>query len=183
MFNKTNNVIIIPETKGEDGVDLLMSKNIDNDHSDESKRRLAYIESLNQLRMHAPLIWKRNVFFTTFQGALIVYIFDQQDKLDFAQRGILCLLGCVGVISWYIITREGRNIQRQWRKLAIEKEKEYFGKLEGPLTTASLHIGEGNKLSVSITTVLLFMITIFIILWLIMIIQLVYEYVIHCSAV
>lgn len=164
MFNKVNNLYVLSKKHNEAEE---CSKN-KSSHSFEDKKRLAYIESLNQLRMHAPLIWTRNIFFMTFQGAMLAYIFKEFNSFSFFQKVVLCVVGIVSSVAWYVITKEGRTIQRQWRKLAIAKEKEYFQEIEGPLTTASHQIGEGQKLGISITTILLVMTFVFICIWLVL---------------
>lgn len=99
----------------------------------------------------------------------------------FFQKLILCTLGLTCSIAWLIITKSGQTIQRKWRKLAIQKENNYFKYHDGPLQTASQQIGEGSNKSISITTVLIYLTWTFLSLWVLSLVTLVVETCISAS--
>lgn len=134
---------------------------------------LGYIEALKQLRIHAPLIWIRNNFFLLTQTGLIAYYFRREYTPIFSSL-ILCILGLASSIIWTIVIKEGREIQRKWRKIAIDFENRVFTdhKNPGPLKYADQQLGEGKNLKISITTILIILCLIFSSIWIILIAKL-----------
>lgn len=117
-----------------------------------------------------PLIWIRNNFFLLTQTGLIAYYFRREDTPIFSSL-ILCILGLASSIIWTIVIKEGREIQRKWRKIAIAFENKVFTNHEnpGPLKYADQQLGEGKNLKVSITTILIILGLIFSSIWIILI--------------
>ncbi|MCQ2364127.1 MAG: hypothetical protein MJ051_01065 [Akkermansia sp.] len=150
----------------------------------DDKKLLSYQEALNQLRLHAPLIWRRNAFYTTLQAALFAYYLHNgaaKDVSDWSmQEHIIAVLipplALYISIAWFRTIKAGQKIQRQWRLLCVQIENEYFGDSVGPLSRANGLIGEGTKKDISITSIMINITKLFIVLWMALIAFRIFDY-------
>lgn len=180
-------------------------------HTLVDKRKFAYEVAMKQLRIHAPLIWRRNAFFLVANTALIAYAVKYKPNQDSSQSGesvrwvlaeekksnfstshhqetynyyhgkavdgfdleglIISIMGLVLAIAWMIITKYGQKIQREWRKVAMKFEEDYFADQDSPLREADKILREGKEgNSVSITSVILAVNKIMIFVWIFIVI-------------
>lgn len=142
----------------------------------EEHQLIVYQEALTQLRMHAPLIWTRNNFFLVVQTGTLCLCLENVAFDSIYVIG-LCFIGWLTSIIWFVVIKEGRDIQRGWRRLVIEVESVVFkSENAGPLSIAKKSLGEGHKLSISITTQLLIFISVYIMVWSLLLGHLIWEF-------
>ena len=181
-------------------------------HTPADKQKFAYEVAMKQLRIHAPLIWRRNAFFLVANTALIAYAVKYRTNQDSSQSGVsevrqmlaaekesnssishclvtndyyhrreidgfdlegavISIMGLVLAIAWMIITKYGQKIQREWRKVAMKFEEDYFANQDSPLREANKILREGKEgNSVSITSVILAVNIIMISVWIFIVI-------------
>lgn len=142
-------------------------------------RKNAYEEALSQLRMHAPLFWQRNNFFLLVQTGLFTYCVNVQyseKEMSVLFSLLLYIMGFVTALIWYFVVKSGQKIQRDWRRIAIHFEKEYFEKTkEGPLTYADKYLQEGRNPKISISQKMIYFTYFFITVWIILFGKLFYD--------
>lgn len=85
-------------------------------------------------------------------------------------------MGFVTALIWYFVVKSGQKIQRDWRRIAIYFEKEYFGETkEGPLTYADKYLQEGRNPKISISQKMIYFTYFFITVWIILFGKLFYD--------
>lgn len=134
---------------------------------DEQKLCLGYKEALTQLRQHPTIIWTRNNFFLLIQSGLLAFTLNLESRPDTKTRNLACLAGLFLAVIWLWVNVAGQRLQRQWREIVKEFEKELFdkvagvGKVIGPFHRSD----EGNRPFHSITWALITLSLVFIGLW------------------
>jgi hypothetical protein len=122
--------------------------------------QLAYTEAIAQLRLHPELIWTRSNFFLLVNSGL--FAFATSDAAD-AWQGSPLLIPLAGIfisLIWIWVNLAGQRLQREWRRLVLQIEKELFQAEEGqagvagPFTRAAATAREGASWKVSITSAL-----------------------------
>ncbi len=131
-------------------------------------KKMAYREAVTQLRLHAPMIWQRNNFFLLTQSGLLAFYIKSDVQMPFFQSLVICSLGALVSIIWLLVVIQGRVIQRQWRDVVRNVEKEVFLDEDGPFARANKILGEGKRSSISITLCLIVLSTLFIVSWLLL---------------
>ena len=141
---------------------------------EEKKLLLGYQEALAQLRQHPALIWTRNSFFLLTQSGLLAFTLNIEDQPDENTRLLACVAGLFIALVWLWVNWAGRKLQRLWRGIVQDFEKEIFakgeGQIKGPFERA--REVEGTSLATSITLVLMLLSAGFIILWIVLLFRL-----------
>lgn len=137
----------------------------------DAKLKLGYEEALKQLRQHPGLIWTRNNFFLLIQSGLLVFTLNMHIQSRVRAALIATFAGLLSAVAWLWVNVAGRALQREWRGIVKEFERELFAvrdkeqAVAGPFHRVK---GEGLKDSLSITKVLILLSMVFIVLWLVL---------------
>ncbi|WP_133512971.1 hypothetical protein [Candidatus Thiosymbion oneisti] len=121
---------------------------------------LAYSEALAQLRLQPSLIWTRNNFFLLVNSGLFVFAVSGQANTGQGSPFLIPVVGMFLSLIWLWVNLAGQRLQRQWRALVLDIEKELFrpevgeASVAGPLTRAAATAREGNSWLASITSAL-----------------------------
>lgn len=121
--------------------------------------KLAYSEALAQLRLHPSLIWTRNNFFLLIDSGILAFHLGNPGAAWHGSPLLIPIVGLSLSIIWVWVNLAGLRLQRHWRMLVLEIEKELFESCErdvvaGPFSRAANKVKEGQSLLVSITSAL-----------------------------
>ena len=131
---------------------------------------LRYQEALNQLRLHPNLIWTRNSFFLLVHTGLLGIATSVSIADSVQLERVLAAAGVFLALIWFWVNWAGQQLQRRWRSLVLEFEKDLFSTqtgatpIKGPFARAAETTGEGSW-SVSITSALIVLSLGFLVLW------------------
>jgi hypothetical protein len=141
---------------------------------EQQKLQLGYTEALAQLRQHPPLIWTRNNFFLLTQSGLLAFTLNIENRSEVSTLILACTAGLLLAVVWLWVNWAGRKLQRLWRGIVQDFEKELFaqgaGDVKGPFERAKEL--EGKSRAVSITWALMLLAIGFIILWIVLLCRL-----------
>lgn len=122
---------------------------------DTDPKLVAYQEAVKQLQLHAPLIWTRSNFFLLIQGGMMALVLKDEFRHGGFESGIVVSGGALLALLWTLVTFAGQRIQREWRRVVVDLEAEYFGKDQGPFARALPKTKEGKSSANSITEAIL----------------------------
>ena len=141
---------------------------------EQQKLQLGYTEALAQLRLHPTLIWTRNNFFLLIQSGLLAFTLNIENRSEVSTLILACTAGLLLAVVWLWVNWAGRKLQRLWRGIVQDFEKELFAKgagdIKGPFERAKEL--EGNRRAVSITWALMILAIGFIIIWIVLLCRL-----------
>jgi len=86
----------------------------------------AYTEALAQLRLHPSLIWTRNNFFLLVNSGLFAFAVSGQANAWQGPSFLVPIAGMFLSLIWIWVNLAGQRLQRQWRALVLDIEKELF---------------------------------------------------------
>lgn len=139
----------------------------------DAKRKLGYEEALKQLRQHPTLIWTRNNFFLLIQSGLLAFTLNMYVQAKVRAALIATVAGLLSGAAWVWVNVAGRLLQREWRGIVKQFEKELFAgtdkeeAVKGPFHRVKV---EGLKESLSITKALIVLSIVFSLLWLVLLV-------------
>jgi hypothetical protein len=129
-----------------------------------------YCEALTQFRAHAPLVWTRNNFFLLINSGLFAFFGSPAYQSWDGPRTMIPVAGIFLSAIWVAVTVIGRHLQRKWRRLVLEIEKELFAPDQGAFARADTMIGEGRVWFISLNGLLIILSSGFLVGWIIFLI-------------